>query len=337
MKTTVPTSFTLYRTPTFMLSDLRTQLEHYRFLDPIAPQKETWGFDPYPGSTETLDVIGEYLRFGLRCDRRTVPPKLLRARVAERIAVWKAENPDRAKVPKPVKVEIAEAVAAELLRLTLPVPTVYPIVVHASGRWAMVGATATGVVDMARKLLHRVFGVGIEPITLLHMQGGGDGVVPDATDDSALRGGLLPWLWYQAAHGIPITVRDEPVGVSLDGPASVGGLRTGDADSLLPRCLLLTNGNEYTPAPIRSLGVALRQGTAEPYCLTLDGDGGTAFKSLRLPVEADKQASEEDAFLGDMVQVEDLLLLLRGQEHRAVELRGEPRYRRRGLGQLAAH
>jgi len=224
-----------------------------------------------------------------------------------------AEHPDRAKVPASVKAEITETVTLDLLAQTLPVPTVYPVILHASEGWAIVGATATSVVEQARQWLHRLFGPGVGQFGLSDMQRGGSGIVPDPVDnDDDSHDGMLAWLWYNAAHGIPITIEDDAVTVTLEGGASVGGLRTKDAESLLPRCLLSVDGEQMIPATIRSLTVGLEVvGTPGLCTVTLDGD---AFKGVVLPVAGAivEDISADDLFTADMHEIGIMLRLLRG-------------------------
>ena len=313
---TTPSSFVLFRIPAFTLADLRRSLEEHAFAEPPSPRKEAWGFEPYPGSADTLDCVGEYLRFGLRCDKRSVPPKLVKARTAERIAAWKSEHPDRAKVPASVKAEIKETVMLDLLAQTLPVPTVYPVILHATEGWAIVGATATSVVEQARQWLSRVFGPGVGQVGQGELQREGEGIVPESrSDDDDDHDGLLGWLWYNAAHGIPITVGDDAVKLTLEGGASVGGLKTKDAESLLPRCLLSVDGEQMIPATIRSLTVGLEVvGTPGLCTVTLDGD---AFKGVVLPAQLTEAQvndgmTEDECFVSDMYELSVMLRLLRG-------------------------
>jgi hypothetical protein len=260
--------------------------------------------------------VGEYLRFGLRCDKRSVPPKLLKARVAEKVAAWKAEHHDRARVPNDIKADIKDGVMLDLLAQTLPVPTVYPVILHASEGWAIVGATATSAVEQARQWLSRVFGPGVGQFGLMDMQRGGSGIVPDPVDnDDDSHDGMLAWLWYNAAHGIAITIEDDAVNVTLEGGASVGGLRTKDAESLLPRCLLSVDGEQMIPATIRSLTVGLEVvGTPGLCTVTLDGD---AFKGVSLPAQLSEAqvndgATEDECFVSDVYEISLMLRLLRG-------------------------
>lgn len=166
---------------------LREALQKGAFLEPVGrvgkEEVEGWVRVQNLLDTDFDDVnlwhFDPYVVFALRVDKKTLPPKLLKATLEKRCEAWCAEHGTE-RCPASVRKELQEKLEDEWLSRTLPRVAVTEIVWHTGTGEVLVGALSERVAERVRKRFHRTFGLELHPWSPL-----------DGLDDAALREDLL--------------------------------------------------------------------------------------------------------------------------------------------------
>lgn len=262
-------------------------------------------------------MIGDYLVFSLRIDRKQVPPSLLKIKILEaekKAAGEKGRNP----VSKAGQDEIRERVRVELLHKAQPVPSFFDVCWSVSRNWLFFGSLSAKVLGEFEDLFKRTFNIGLHPFfpwdpryleektaeKIAALKGSALLPSPAQTEDgnpmnpSLLGRDFLTWLWF--------------VSEERGGAVSVPG--TGDMEIHFARRLVLESGEgEYSSsvicqglhADLKEGKIAIREGKrikearlqlrldTDQWEFTLKADP-FQIQSLKLPAGFSRSEEEEE-------------------------------------------
>ncbi len=150
--------------------DLRDQLQDGAFREPVGrvgkEEIEGWVLVQNLLDTSFEDFnrwhFDPYVVFALRVDKKSLPPKLLKATLEKRCEAWCREKGTE-RCPASVKKELQENLEDEWLTRTLPRVAVTEIVWNVAAGQVLVGALSDGVSERVRKRFHRSFGLELQP------------------------------------------------------------------------------------------------------------------------------------------------------------------------------
>lgn len=111
-----------------------------------------------------------YAVFGLRLDKRSVPPALLKAHVDLRLQQLMKEK-DLAFVGKEARISIQDEVKAELLKKVLPTPKVVEVAWDLKGGVLLTTATSSKMQGAITALFIKSFGCELQPLAPLNLAG----------------------------------------------------------------------------------------------------------------------------------------------------------------------
>lgn len=205
--------------------DLMTGLAENRFTTfQDGSEEERCGFCDWtsiqviPAERKNTLIGDGYAVFGLRIDRRKVPPELLRSEVDMRIKTLCSEK-DLAFISKDTRISIEDEVKAEFLKKVLPTPKLVEVVWHLkSGMVWFLGASpklngtlsglfakawgielkAMGVADWAWKVAPTIPTqtlLALDPMSVTDADG--DGGSPNHENLGFLGEEFLMWLWMR--------------------------------------------------------------------------------------------------------------------------------------------
>ena len=250
---------------------------------------------PYAGYS-----YGDYRLFGLRIDRRSIPPALFKIRCIEEERRFLKENRIK-KLYKDQREAIRESVRLRLLETAPPIPTFFEACWAGSGTVLFTSLSSKTVQEFL-DLFHQSFGVALEPVLLW------DPAVLEAAEISTAQVGreFLTWLWFKS---------EERGGVVL-----VDGF--GDIELSFVRRLALESGEgEYAEsvvcqgqhADLREGKEAVRQGKKiKEARISLGRDSAKweftfkadsfHFQSVKLPVPAEMDTEEDEDKSGKVLE-----------------------------------
>lgn len=149
-------------------------LTEYAFREPLSPvhKEEIAGWtqihnllDNFFDDTNQF-MYNQYVLFGLRVEKKTVPAKLFRAHLQKKHEAWCKEH-GRERVPAKVKEELKELLELDMLRQTLPKVALHEIVWNIAEGWVLFHNQSEAVNDRFRKLFFQSFGLPLIPFTPL--------------------------------------------------------------------------------------------------------------------------------------------------------------------------
>jgi len=250
--------------------------------------------------TEGKCVVGAYLLFALRMDRKAVPSALLRIRSleAER-AILKERNMKRAN--RALRDQVKEGVLNDLLKKAQPVPSFFEICWHPKEKRLYFTGLADKVIDEFNDLFKDTFNLTLQPLYPWdpeHMP------AQDAAKLQSSEGLLwgrefLTWLWFKSEERnsmIALSGQEEVEVVltrrialtSGDGDYSEQVVCSGLHAGLQEGKEALRNGKKIKEARIR-LGV-----DTEVFEFTFKADR-FHFQTVKLPETLDEEEDDQDA------------------------------------------
>jgi len=250
-------------------------------------------------------VVGDYLIFTLRVDRKVIPPSLAKIKTAEAEKEFLARRKQE-RIFKEQRKEIREAVRQELLGRALPVPSLYDVCWCISGKWLLFGSLGEKLSEEFEKFFERCFGLKLQPWTSPEEAPDGDAWTGDPGKTAAMRREFLTWLWFRSAE------RDGMI-----------RLPAGEISARFVRRLVLESGEgEYTDTVVcNGMNSGLREGKAalregkkireariflgrdnEECEFTFKADR-FSFQSFKFPAapEADRSGEDRDGHILDRI------------------------------------
>lgn len=113
-------------------------------------------------------LFNHYLVAAMRIDKKSVPAKLFRAHLEQRVQQWCAEQ-KRERCPSKIKAEIKEALTQEMLLKTLPRVQHYEFCWNIVDGWVIFLNTSEGANDKFRTLFRNTFGLVLAPLSPLDL------------------------------------------------------------------------------------------------------------------------------------------------------------------------
>jgi recombination associated protein RdgC len=153
---------------------------------------------------------GRYLLFSLRIDRKSVPPALLKLRIAE-AEQSKRQETGQKRLYREQREAIREAVRLELLGRALPAPAFHEICWSPADNRLSFGSLSDKLFDEFQELFRESFGLTLTPAVpwegVPAEQQPAPGLSPDAAPAALLPPGIDPltigrefltWLWFKS-------------------------------------------------------------------------------------------------------------------------------------------
>jgi len=141
-------------------------------------------------------VLGDYLIFSLRVDRKMIAPSLLKIRIIEEERRWLAEN-GKEKINKPLHQEMKDRVKLELLAKTEPIPSFYDVCWAVSKKMLYFSSWAEHVTDDFIELFKKSFALNLKPFAPHRDIPISNHAGPDLKF-SFIGREFLTWLWFKS-------------------------------------------------------------------------------------------------------------------------------------------
>ncbi len=238
-------------------------------LSPLHKEKRSgWCIYQRPLLTDFADLnlwlYNNYAVFSLRIDQKKVPPKLLRARLDEKIREWCSQN-NRERAPAAVKTELKEALEAEMLQKTLPSMRTIDILWNVAGNYVVLGNKSDNTADLFRKLFHRTFGLTLE-IDTFEPGEEGDRELLDAGPlvSTDLAADWLAWIAWRGGEGKVVKGEDDAeITFFVDSGVKMDGFRASEVNAAVVTALAQEKN-------IEGLTIGVKRSDRE-YLMRLDG------------------------------------------------------------------
>lgn len=145
------------------------RLREFAFKEPLVDP----GIEPVEGWVEISNLLGTEFEnstdwfdrpwafFSLRVDKKTIPAKLIKAKVKEAVFAWRKEH-DRMRCPAAVKAEIKEAIVDEWLKKTTARPKTTEIAWNTNTGLVYIGTLSEGSIERIRKRFFQTFGLTLK-------------------------------------------------------------------------------------------------------------------------------------------------------------------------------
>lgn len=106
-------------------------------------------------------LFNQYAFFSLRVERKTLPPQLMKAKLAQRIKAW-CEEHRRERAPASVRTELKELLEDELYARTMPNVRTFEVVWNLVEGWIIIGSASDRVCDLVRSHFRDTFGLQLQ-------------------------------------------------------------------------------------------------------------------------------------------------------------------------------
>ncbi len=244
-------------------------------------------------------VLGDYLIFSLRIDRKMIPPKLMKIKIMEEERQFLLES-GKTRINKQIAGGIKDKVKLELLSRLDPVPSFYDVCWALGQNTVYFSSLSDKVTDDFIDLFKQTFSLGLTRLLPQDNQHIGKKIAEAAIkkeDVSGIGREFMTWLWFKSEE------RNGRISLSLDDEVEL---------NFLKRIVLEAGEGEYSQgvvchgihAELKEGKEAIRQGkkvkeagiklisNQNEWEFTLKADN-FHFQSLKLPI-AEWQETEED-------------------------------------------